>query len=60
MTYVSIELPDEAREVVVLEVFREEIPGVDGGIPHDKGRSILVPGDDVVRRMVIDQLVGFR
>jgi len=57
MTYIGVELPDEAGEVVVLEVVREEVAGELGRAPHDEGGVVLAPRHDVVGAGVVHQLV---
>ena len=42
----------------MLEILREEVPGEDGRVPNDEGGSVVVPGDDVVDGLVLDELVG--
>jgi hypothetical protein len=39
-THIGVELPDEAGEIVVLEVVRQHVPREGGGVPHDEA----VPG----------------
>lgn len=59
-TYVGVELPHEAGEIVVLEVFREQISGELGRTPDDEGRSVVVPGNHVVDRRIVYELVRLR
>uniref|UniRef100_A0A453LDK8 Uncharacterized protein n=1 Tax=Aegilops tauschii subsp. strangulata TaxID=200361 RepID=A0A453LDK8_AEGTS len=56
-TYVGVELPHEAREVVVLEVLGEQVPGELRRPPHHERRPVLAPRDHVVHRRVLDELV---
>lgn len=56
--YVSVELSDEAREVVMLEVVGQEISGELGRAPDDERRVVLAPGDDVVCGGIVHQVVG--
>lgn len=56
--YVGVELANETREVVVLEVLREQIASELSGTPNYEGRSVVVPGNEVINGRVIDQLVS--
>jgi hypothetical protein len=56
--YVSVELANEAGEVVVLEVLRKQIASELSGAPDDEGRSVVVPGNEVVDGGVVDHLVS--
>lgn len=56
-TYISVELPDEAREVVVLEVIGKEIASKLRRTPNNKGSIFFTPGDDVISGRVVHQLV---
>ena len=57
--YIGVELPDETREVVVLEVIRKEIAGELRRAPDDEGGVVFAPGDDVIGGGVVHQLIGF-
>jgi len=59
LDYISVELANEAGEVVVLEIFRKQILGESGGVPDDEGRSRIVPRNDIVDGVIVDELVGF-
>ena len=59
IAYIGVELADEAGEVVVFEVFREQITGEDGRVPDDKTGSIFVPGDDVINGVILHELICF-
>ena len=37
MTYIGVELANEAREIVVFEELREQIFGENGRVPNDEG-----------------------
>lgn len=43
MTYVGVELSDEAGEVVVFEIFGQDVFGEVGGIQNDKGVVVISP-----------------
>lgn len=58
MSYISIELPNKAREIIVLEVLGQEIPGELRRIPHDEGVIPGAPRHDRVRRRVIHHIVS--
>lgn len=58
-TYVGVELANEAREVVVLEVFGEKVTSELGGTPNDKGGVVVAPRDDMVGEWVVNELVRF-
>lgn len=57
--YICIELADKAREIVVLEVVREEVTGELRGTPDDKCGVIFAPRNDVIGCRIIDQMVRF-
>lgn len=44
----------------MLEIFRKQISGENGGVPDDEGRSVVVPGDHVVDGLIVDELISFR
>ena len=56
--YVGVELADERREVVVLEVVGEDVARELRRPPHDEGgHPVVPPRDDVVSGRVIHQLI---
>jgi hypothetical protein len=57
VAHVGVELAHETREVVVLEVLGQEVARELRRPPHDEGRPVVVPRDDVVHRRVVHQLV---
>ena len=57
-THIGVELPDEAGEVVVLEVVRQHVAREGGGVPHDEAVPRGAPGDDPVERRLAHQVVG--
>jgi len=57
--YIGIKLANKGREVVVLEITREQIASEDGRIPNNEGRSIFVPRDDIINGGILDELVSF-
>lgn len=59
IAYVGVELANEAGEVVVLEVVREEVTGELGRAPNDEGGVVFAPRDDVVGGRIIHELVRF-
>lgn len=59
--YISVELANEGREVVVLEEVGEDVPRKLRRAPHDKGGdAVVAPRDDVVGAGVVHQLVSLR
>jgi len=44
--HISIQLPDEAGEVVVLEMFGQDVCGELGNVPDNKGVVVFAPGHD--------------
>jgi len=56
--YISVELADEAGEIVVLEVVGEEIAGELRGTPDDESGVVFAPGDNVIGGGIVDQLVS--
>jgi len=36
MNYVSVELANEAGEIVVFKIFRKQVSGKDGRVPNDE------------------------
>ena len=59
MTYIGVELADEAREIVVLEVVRKEVTSELRWTPNNKSGVIFTPGDYMVCARVIYKLVSF-
>lgn len=43
LTYISIKLPNEAGEIVVFEVLRQQIAGKFGRIPNNKTVALVTP-----------------
>lgn len=56
---IGIELPDKAREVVVLEIVRKEITSELRWPPNNESSVIFTPRNYVVSGWIIYQLVGF-
>lgn len=56
-THIGVELPDEAGEIVVLEVVRQHVAREGGGVPHDEAVPGSAPGDDPVQRRLVHQVV---
>lgn len=59
VTYIGVELANEAGEVVVLEVVGEEVAGKLGRAPDDEGGVVFAPGDNVIGGGIVDELVCF-
>jgi len=57
-TYVGVELPNKAGEVVVLEVVGKQISGELRRSPHHKGGVVLSPRHNVVSGGIIHQIVS--
>lgn len=57
-TYIGVELPDEAGEIIVLEVGGKEAGGELGGIPDDEAGLCAAPGDDFVGGRIVNHVVG--
>jgi hypothetical protein len=57
-THIGVELPDEAGEVVVLEVVRQHVAREGGGVPDDEAVPGGAPGDDPVERRLAHQVIG--
>ena len=57
VTHVGVELPDEAGEVVVLEVLGQQVTGEVERVPHDEAGAAGAPRHDVVGRRVLHHLV---
>lgn len=57
---VGVELPDEAGEVVVLEIGGEQEAGELGRVPDDEARLAGAPRHDLVRPRVVHHLVGLQ
>ena len=58
VTHVCVELPDEAGEVVVLEVLGQQVPREVRRVPHHEAGAAGAPRHDVVGRRVLHHLVG--
>ena len=56
-THIGVELPDEAGEVVVLEVVGEHVAREGGGVPDDEAVAGVAPGDDPVQLRLAHQVV---
>lgn len=56
--YVSVELANEAGEIVMLKVLGEQIAGEFSGAPYYESGSVFVPGNEVVHSGVVHQLEG--
>lgn len=41
--YVSVELANEAREIIMFKISRKQVSSEDGRIPNDEGGSVIVP-----------------
>ena len=57
VAYVSVELPDEAGEVVVLEVLGKKVPAELRRVPHHEAVVRGAPRHYLVRRRVIHHVV---
>jgi hypothetical protein len=57
-THICVKLPDEAGEVVVLEVVRQHVAREGGGVPDDEAVPGSAPGDDPVDSRLAHQVVG--
>lgn len=53
VTHVGVQLPDEAAEVVVREMHREDLPGELLHIVDGERLAILGPGDDVLEARIL-------
>lgn len=60
VTYIGVELTNEAREVVMLEVFGKQILGEIRVLPNNKRVSTFAPRYHVVRACIIHQLIRLR
>lgn len=58
-TYIDVELPHEAGEIAVLEVFRKQPDRELGHVPDDKAITCLTPRYDGVCGLVVHHLVAF-
>lgn len=56
-TYISIELPDKARKIVVLEKSGEEIGGEGAGVPHHKTVALSTPRDYIIAANIIHHII---
>lgn len=59
MTYISIQLSDEAGKVVVLEVLGQQIFSELRGIPNNKAMASLIPRNDRIGDGIIHHFIGF-
>lgn len=59
VTYVGVELADEAGEIVVFKVIRKKVTGELRRTPNDKSGVVFAPRNDMVSGRVIDELVSF-
>lgn len=59
VAYISIQLPDKAGKVVVLEVLGEQIFGELRGIPNNKAVASLTPRNDRIGDGIIHHFIGF-
>jgi hypothetical protein len=57
-THIGVELPDEAGEVVVLEVLGQQLLGEFRRVPHDEAGAAGAPRHHAVGRRVLQHLVG--
>lgn len=57
-TYVSVELPDEAGEIVVLEVSREEVHHKRMRVPNHKAATCSAPRDYPISTRVIHHVIS--
>ena len=57
MAYISIELSDEAREVIMLKKSGQQIPGKLRWIPYSKTLIALTPRNNWIRRRIIHHLI---
>ena len=48
INHIGVELANKAREVIVLEIFRKQIPSENGRVPNDKSGSVFVPRNHIV------------
>ena len=58
-TYISVELPNKAWEIVMLEISRKKIPGKDLRIPYNKAVVTYTPRHYTIRAWVVDKVIGF-
>lgn len=59
-TYISIKLPNEAGEIIMLEVFRKQFPREFQRIQHHKAQITRTPRNDAVCRGIIYHVVSLR
>ena len=59
-TYISIQLPDKAGEIVVLEVIWKQVSRKLGRPPHDEGGVVLPPRHNVISGGVIHEMISLR
>lgn len=58
-THISIELPDEAGKVIVLEILGQKVPCELGVVPHHEAIVSGTPGHHVIGGWVVHHVVGF-
>lgn len=56
--YVGIELPDEAGEVIVIEVFGEKNLCELWWIPYDETVAVSTPRDDWIGGGIVNHVIG--
>lgn len=56
--YVGVKLPDEAGEVIVLEVLGKQIFSELRWIPHDETVVVTTPRHYRIRSWIVDHVVG--
>lgn len=59
-TYICVELPNEAGEIVVLEIPRQKGHSKSVGIPDHEAITREAPGDHLIGYWVIDHVEGLR
>lgn len=58
-TYISIELPNKTREIIVLEISREKISGERVRIPYNKAAASSAPTNYIISIRIIHHVKGF-
>ena len=56
---IHVELADERREVVMLEVLRQDLLPEESGVPDDKAFAIFEPSHDVIDLFIVYDFVKF-
>lgn len=59
VTHISIQLSDEAGEIVVLEVLRQEIPSKQWDVPNHEAVVTATPRHHRVRGWIVHHVVRF-